>query len=286
MIQIIKHREKTMSSFNLKKRTVIITGASGGFGSELTRILINDYGCRVIGIGRTKEKLQAIAESLADNKNKFKYYVFDVSDRENWRKFADKLTENGVIPDMLINNAGIMPPFEKFENEDGELARRVIDVNFMSVVYGCEAMIPLLKKSRHGGIVNISSSSAFSPSAGVAVYSASKAAVRNFSLSLAEELDGQIYVGAVCPGFSKTDLFRDNGFTEEDFDFISGLGTDKEDIAKAIINGISDGKKLIICGKDSYLMNAMSSVAPVKANELYSKVLKKSDLNMFQNIKK
>ena len=145
MIQIIKHREKTMSSFNLKKRTVIITGASGGFGSELTKILINDYDCRVIGIGKTKEKLQALADSLEGGKNKFKYYVFDVSERENWRKFADKLTESCVIPDLLINNAGIMPPFEKFEDEDGELAKRVIDVNFMSVVYGCEAMIPLLK---------------------------------------------------------------------------------------------------------------------------------------------
>lgn len=275
-----------MGSFNLKKITVIITGASGGFGSELTKLLINNYGCRVIGIGRTKEKLQALAESLGDNKNRFKYYLFDVSDRESWQKFAAMLNESGVIPDLLINNAGIMPPFENFEDEDNELAKRVIGVNFMSVVYGCEAMIPLLKRSRQGGIVNISSSSAFSPSAGIALYSASKAAVRNFSMSLAEELYGRIYVGAVCPGFSKTDLFRDNGFTDEDFDFISGLGTDKEDIAKAIISGISAAKKLIICGKDSFLMNAMSSVAPVKANELYSKVLKESDLSMFANLKK
>lgn len=286
MIQIIKHREKIMSSFNLKKRTVIITGASGGFGSELTKILINDYGCRVIGIGKTKEKLQALADSLESGKNKFKYYVFDVSDRENWRKFADKLTESCVIPDLLINNAGIMPPFEKFEDEDGELAKRVIDVNLMSVIYGCEAMIPLLKASRQGGIVNISSSSAFSPSVGIAVYSASKAAVRNFSMSLSEELYPDIFVATVCPGFAKTDLFRDNDFDDEDFDFISSLGSDKKDIAEAIIEGLSDGKKLIICGKDSRLMNAMSSVAPVKSNELYSKVLKDSKLNMFRNLKK
>ena len=105
-------------------------------------------------------------------------------------------------------------------------------------------------------------------------------------MSLAEELEGRIYVGAVCPGFSKTDLFRDNEFTEDDYDFISGLGTDKEDIAKAIINGVSNAKKLILCGKDSILMNAMSSLAPVKANELFSKVLKESDLNMFRDLKK
>ena len=275
-----------MGSFNLRKRTVIITGASGGFGSELTKLLINEYGCRVIGIGRSKDKMEALAESLDENKNRFKYFLFDVSDRDSWRNFAALLDSKKVIPDLLINNAGIMPPFERFDTEDGELARRVIDVNFMSVVYGCEAMLPLLKRSKQGGIVNIASSAAFSPVAGIAVYSASKGAVKNFSMSLSEELDGEMYVGTVCPGFSKTDLFRDNNFSEDDFDFISGLGTDKEEIAKAIITGVSNGKKLIVCGKDSRLMSAMSAVAPVGSNALYSKVLKESDLNMFQNLKK
>ena len=275
-----------MGAFNVNKKTVIITGASGGFGSELTKILINEHGCRVIGVGRSREKMEALAGSLGDNSAKFKYFLFDVSERENWRKFAALLDRKGVIPGLLINNAGIMPPFERFEYEDGELAKKVIDTNLMSVIYGCEAMIPLLKRSRRAGIVNISSSSAFSPSVGIAVYSASKAAVRNFSMSLAEELDPDISVTAVCPGFAKTDLFRDNGFTEEDYEFISGLGSDKEEIARAIIKGVSDGKKLIICGKDSLLMNAMSSVLPVKSNELYSKVLKESTLPMFSNLKK
>ena len=274
-----------MRSFRLRKRTVVITGASGGFGSELTKQLINKYGCRVIGIGRSKEKMEALSESLNENGRKFKYFLFDVSDRQNWQKFASLLDSKGVIPDLLINNAGIMPPFEKFADEDAETVKRVIDVNLMSVIYGCEAMIPLLKKSAQGGIVNISSSSAFSPSVGIAVYSASKAAVRNFSMSLSEELYPEIFVATVCPGFAKTDLFRDSGLNDEDYDFISGLGSDKEDIAEAIIKGLSDGKKLILCGKDSHLMNAMSSVAPVKSNELYSKVLRQSKLNMFQNLK-
>lgn len=274
-----------MRSFDLRKRTVIITGASGGFGSELTKLLIKYYGCRVIGIGRSKEKMAALSESLEEDKNRFKYFLFDVSDRDNWQKFAVLLESKGIIPDLLINNAGIMPPFENFEIEDGELAKRVIDVNLMAVIYGCEAMLPLLKKSKQAGIVNTASSAAFSPIVGAAVYSASKGAVKNFSLSLAEELNGRIYVGCVCPGFSKTDLFRDNEFTNEDLEFISGMGTDKADIAKAVANGITVCKKLIICGKDSALMTVMSSVAPVRSNALYAKVMKESDLNMFKNLK-
>lgn len=275
-----------MKTYILNRKTVVITGASGGFGSELTKLLVNEYGCRVIGIGRSKEKMEELSLSLGESRSRFKYSLFDVSKRENWVKFASLLEEKGVIPDLLINNAGIMPPFENFEDEDGELAKRVIDVNFMSVVYGCEIMLPLLKRSKQGGIVSVASSAAFSPIVGAAVYSASKGAVKNFTLSLAEELNGRIYVGCVCPGFSKTGLFRDNNYTEEDYDFIDGMGTDKNDIAEAVVNGVKNCKKLIVCGKDSRLMTAMSSVAPVKSNALYSKVMKESKLNMFKGLKK
>ena len=75
-------------AYNINRKTVITTGASGGFGSELTKKLINEHGCRVIGIGRSKEKMEALTESLGDKKSKFKYLLFDVSDREKWVKFA------------------------------------------------------------------------------------------------------------------------------------------------------------------------------------------------------
>lgn len=278
------YREFYMRSFETNKRTVIITGASGGFGSELTKLFINEHGCRVIGIGRSREKMEALSDCLGGNKSKFKYSLFDVSERKNWTKFASLLKEKNITPDLLINNAGIMPRFEKFELEDGELAKRIIDTNLMAVIYGCEALIPLLKQSKQGGIVNIASSAAFSPVAGTAVYSASKGAVKNFTMALCEEEADSLYVGCVFPGFSKTDLFRDNEYSDKDFEFISGLGTDKADIAKGIIKGISAGRKLIVCGKDSYLMNVMSSVAPSSANKLYTKVLKSSELEMFKDI--
>lgn len=270
-----------MTGYNLSKSTVVITGASGGFGSELVRQLINERGCRVIGTGRSREKLAALADSLGERRGKFAYCTFDVSDRAAWRRFAALLRAKNVIPDLLINNAGMMPPFERFEDEDGELAKRVIDVNLMSVIYGCEAFIPLLLTSKRGGIINIASSAAFSPVVGTAVYSASKGAVKNFTMALAEETEGRLYVAAVCPGFSMTDLFRDSGLSESDHEFIDGLGTDKADIAASIIRGAEAGKKLMICGKDSKIMTVMSSAAPSKANGLYAKIMKGSGLDMF-----
>ncbi len=274
-----------MQTYNVNRKTVIITGASGGFGSELCRLFINRHGCRVIGIGRSREKFEALAASFKEKKNKFRYYLFDVSDRQNWQRFAAALNEKNIVPDLLINNAGIMPPFERFEDEDGGTAKNVMNVNFMSVVYACEALIPALLGSDEGGIVNVASSAAFSPVVGTAVYSASKGAVKNFTQALAEEMKGRLYVGCVFPGFSVTDLFRNNDLSDEDHSFIDGLGTDKADIAAAIVRGIALRKKLIVCGKDSRLMTAMSSVAPSGSNALYTKILTGSDLNMFKKLK-
>ena len=263
-----------MAGYDINRKTVVLTGASGGFGSELCRKLITEHGCRVIGVGRSREKLEAVASSLGAYRGKFAYCRFDVSDEAAWRRLAD----------LLINNAGIMPPFEKFGHGGTETARRVIDVNLMSVIYGCAVMMPLLLRSPHGGVINVASSAAFSPVIGAAVYSASKGAVKNFTMALSEETEGRLYVSAVCPGFSVTDLFRDSGLSRTDHEFIDGLGTDKAEIAEQIIKGALAGKKLIICGKDSHLMTAMSSVAPVKANALYAKVMRSSGLDMFRDL--
>ena len=272
------------SLYALRGATVIITGASGGFGSELTKQLIKRFSCRVIGIGRTKEKMEALANSLGKDKKYFKYYLFDVSDKKKWQSFAKTLEKKGIVPDMLINNAGIMPPLEKFENETSDTVIEVMNTNFMAPVYSCEALLPILKRSERPAIVNVSSAAAYSPVIGTAAYSASKGALKNFTQALCEELDGRVYVGLVCPGFSKTELFRNMKFDEKEKELLDGIGTDKADIAKAIIEGIILKRKLILAGKDAKLMTALSNAAPAHANSLYTKVLKSAKLDMFGDI--
>ena len=273
-----------MSLYDLYGATVIITGASGGFGSELTGQLIKRYSCDIIGIGRTKEKMEALAESLGKRKKHFKYYIFDVSDKKKWRGFAAALEKKNVTPDMLINNAGIMPPFRKFESGGSDTVAEVMNTNFMSAVYSCEALLPLLRRSDRPAVVNVSSSAAFSPIVGTAAYSASKAALKNFTQALCEELDGEVYVSLVCPGFSKTELFRNMEFDDKEKEIIDGLGTDKAEMAKAFIEGMVRKKKLILAGKDSKLMTAFSNAAPAFSNSVYTKVIKSSHLKMFGDI--
>ena len=273
-----------MALYDLYGATVVITGASGGFGSELTKQLIGKFACSVIGIGRTREKMEALADSLGGKKRYFRYYIFDVSEKENWQSLAHTFSVKSLVPDILINNAGIMPPLRKFECEDSETAKKVMETNYMAAVYSCEALLPLIKLSRRGAVVNVASSAAFSPVAGTAVYSASKGALKNFTQALSEELDGQVFVSLVCPGFSDTELFRETYLSEKDREIMKDLGTDKAEIAKQMIEGILLKKKLICPGKDSKLMTAISNAAPAYANTLYSKIMKSSDLNIFGDL--
>lgn len=88
----------------LDGKTVIITGASGGLGFAMAKLLIEKHGCTVIGVARNREKAEKAAAALGDM---FSFRLFDVTDRTGWTSFARELDESGLVPDVLINNAGI-----------------------------------------------------------------------------------------------------------------------------------------------------------------------------------
>ena len=114
----------------LFNKTVVITGASGGIGFNVAKLLIEKYNCKIIGIARNEEKLLKNIETLGEKKENFSYRLFDVSVKENWNDFYDYLVENNVQIDVLINNAGFMLPFEKFENYSEDEIESIISTNF------------------------------------------------------------------------------------------------------------------------------------------------------------
>ena len=99
----------------LNNKTVVISGASGGLGFSVAKSLIEKFGCKVIGIARNENKILASIETLGKNKDKFSYRLFDVSKKENWIDFYNYLCESSIKIDLLINNAGFMLTFKKFE---------------------------------------------------------------------------------------------------------------------------------------------------------------------------
>ena len=99
----------------LYNKTVLITGASGGIGFSVAKLLIEKYDCKIIGIARNESKMLKAIETLGEKKKNFSYHLFDVSVKENWQKFYNYLTDNKIMIDLLFNNAGFMLPFAKFE---------------------------------------------------------------------------------------------------------------------------------------------------------------------------
>ena len=268
-------------------KTVIISGASSGIGKGLVKKLISEHGCTVIGIARNETKMKALVSELGDKARYFSYYLFDVAEKESWRSFANDLIEKGIQPDILINNAGILPKFNKFGHYSLDYIDRAMQVIFYSNVYSMNVMIPILLKSKSAGIVNISSSAALCSLAGTSIYSASKAAVKSMTESIREEYRGRIYVGLVCPGFTKTDIFHnqdrgnETGMNDKMLDMVS---TSCERMVNDIVNGIWKKKSNMVFGIDARMMHDSTRFFGVLTSKVSSTVIRKAHLEMFKDV--
>lgn len=278
--------KKLIDSGWLKGKTVIVTGASGGMGAGIAATLIKKHGCRVIGVARNENKMLNFIEELGPTyAEQFSYKLFDVSVKENWESFAQELAENDIHPSVLINNAGILPKFKRFDDYTDEEIQNTMNINFYSCVYSVKTFLPILLQEEDPAIINIDSSAALMTLAGTSVYSASKAALKSFTEALRVEFKGKMYVGLVCPGFTKTDIFRnqknDSGKGQKAMDMIS---TDCDRMVKMIMFGIEHKQPMMVYGFDAHAMSVFNKILPVTGSELFSFVMKIADIELFSEI--
>lgn len=268
-------------------KTVIVSGASSGIGKGIVKKLIFEHGCNVIGIARNEDKMLHLVEELGSRASYFSYYLFDVSQKENWRTFANELQEKGIQPDVLINNAGVLPKFHKFGHYSLEDIDRAMQVNFYASVYSMNVFIPILLKSKAGAIVNISSAAALCSLAGTSVYSASKAALKSMTEAVRQEYRGRLYIGLVCPGFTKTDIFRNqdkratSSRTDKMLDMVS---TSCDRMVNNIVNGIWRKRANMVFGIDARMMKDGTKLFGNVTSTVSSVVIKKANLGMFKDV--
>lgn len=268
----------------LRDKYVVLTGASGGIGRQLCKILIVQYGANVIGIGRSEEKMISLKEELAQNADKFSYEIFDVSERENWQSFALKLEHENVTPILLINNAGAFPTFRKTLDTPVETMERIIQINYLSSVYAIDALKNALKGEGKNKpvIVNIASSAALCTVAGTSAYSASKGALKGYTEALQMEEKGKKYVAIIYPGTTATELFRADENTKNSALDLIAMPAVK--MAKKIARKILQKKKRAVVGWDAKLMNFTAKLMPVKGLFFISGVMKASKSKVFTNV--
>jgi serine 3-dehydrogenase (NADP+) len=182
-------------------KTILITGATAGFGRAAARRFVHE-GWRVIGTGRRTERLRELQEELGDA---FLPLEIDMRDRAAVESLAQLSQPWGEI-DLLLNNAGFATPTTPLSETDWQWIEDVIDTNVTGLVALTRALLPKLIE-RRGAIINLSSVAATYPYKGGAVYGGTKAFVRQFSLDLRADLHGTgVRVTSVEPGMAETEF--------------------------------------------------------------------------------
>ena len=276
-----------MSHSWLSGKTAVVTGASGGMGAGIAATLIKKHGCTVIGIARSESKMQTFVEELGDEyKDRFSYKLFDVSKRENWEDFAKELEANGTQIDILVNNAGILPKFKRFDRYSYEEIEQAMNINFYSCIYSTKTLLPLLLQSDSPAVINIDSASALMTLAGTSMYSASKAALKGFTEALRVEFRGKMYVTLICPGFTKTDIFRNQNKEGSDkgAKMINMVSTDCDRMVKMIMRGIEYKYPMQVRGFDAHAMSVVNRVTPSYGSMLFSAVMKMANVDTFKEV--
>ena len=182
-------------------KTILITGATAGFGEAAARKFVSG-GWNAIGTGRRGERLKKLQEELGDA---FLPLEVDMRDIDAVDALANLSGQWSEI-DLLLNNAGLAPPTDPLSETDWTRVQDVIDTNVTGLVALTRALLPKLIE-RKGQIINLSSVAATYPYKGGAVYAGTKAFVRQFSLDLRSDLAGTgVRVTSVEPGMAETEF--------------------------------------------------------------------------------
>lgn len=188
-------------------KAAIITGASSGIGSATAKRL-HEHGYFVYLIARNESRLKELNQSL----NNSKYYLCDFTSATEIPQVANLIKsdlhnqQHQLI--SLINNAGIYQ-LDRHQPHTENIWLDQFQVNLFSHVQLTNALIEELAKAKGASIVNVSSTLGLQPTADTAAYSASKAAMNSWTISLAQALGKKkIRVNAVCPGIVDTPIHQ------------------------------------------------------------------------------
>jgi serine 3-dehydrogenase len=182
--------------------TILITGATSGFGLATARLFAKD-GWKVIGTGRRAQRLNELGAELGSS---FHGMVFDITDEEAMALEFKTLPVAFQKIDVLVNNAGLALGTASAPDVPLKDWHTMVNTNITGLLNITHHLLPTLIE-RRGMIINLSSVAAHWPYAGGNVYAASKAFLRQFSLGLRSDLHGKgVRVTSIEPGMCETEF--------------------------------------------------------------------------------
>lgn len=181
--------------------TILVTGGGTGIGREYAHRW-HDAGNVVIVAGRTMAHL----EETAEGRDGLHPIALDIADEASIAPFAKDLVARFPGFNVLMNNAGIMPYEDISARRDLSDAQAVVAINLLGPIRLTDALVDHLAGTRDAAIINVSSGLAFVPLPKAATYSATKAAIHSYTISLRTALAGKVEVIELVPPAVQTEL--------------------------------------------------------------------------------
>ena len=190
---------------DISEKWALVTGASRGIGREIAEAL-SQQGCNLVLHSRSVVHTEALAEKLSTNDVRAVSLAADLSDVDQVNRMLSDL--DGIAPqiDILYNNAAIMMPYhEDVYHIPSEAFRKSFEINVISQIKLCNALIPSMMERGWGRVINLTSAIEYLPQ--LAPYAISKAALKKFVEDFAPILKGSgVTMNSLDPGWLRTDM--------------------------------------------------------------------------------
>lgn len=219
---------------NYQDQVVVLTGASGGIGSAMTK-KFTDLGAKVALLDITVDRVQALADKLGLGRDRAFCAAVDVSNEESVKATVDAIVKHFGRIDVLVNAAGIPGPSARVEDYSFSDAKKVLSVNLFGTFLMMHTVLPVMQAQKHGAILNFGSVSGVVGYPFESAYGASKAAIIHLTKNAASENGGNgVRINAISPGWVKTnmmatilDSYKNVGFDNADENVTLGRWADR-----------------------------------------------------------
>jgi NADP-dependent 3-hydroxy acid dehydrogenase YdfG len=192
---------------SLKGKICVITGGGSGIG-RATAIRMAHEGAKVVIVGRTITNLNAARNEIQGQGGIVEVSALDITDLKAVQELMKNVAQTFGRIDVLVNNAGDITRHRGLSDTAPDELQSVINTNIVGAIYCCQAVVPVMIERQHGTIINVSSLAGIRPAlvSGM-IYSATKAAVINFTYFLNKELQGtNIRASVIIPGEVSTPM--------------------------------------------------------------------------------
>ena len=265
---------------DFKNKVAAITGAGSGIGQQLA-VLLAKSGCHLSLSDVNEQGLASTVELTKGTGVTVTTAKVDVASREQMAAWAQKTVQDHGKVNMIFNNAGVAlgSTVEGMSYSDLEW---LMGINFWGVVYGTKEFLPLIKATRDGHIINISSLFGLTAQPTQSAYNASKFAVRGFTEALRQELDMEncgVSVTCVHPGGIRTNIAKAARMN----DSIKSIGMDPEKsikqfdkllrcppevAAQTILNAVLNNDRRVLIGNDAKVLDVIQRILPTGYQKL------------------